>query len=271
MTKPALPKQNAEANDAVPALPEPTKRERATIDQARQKLETKPLPPQVSVQLSADGQPCFDASHSDGRGWMTHLKGTVGSTSSAYALGTIQSLTSLLGADVSAEAKAAAVNSMLAVVSGVAPQNEVEGMLAVQMAASHQLAMTLMARVGRAEHIPVLESNGNMALKLLRISREHAEALAKLRRGGNQTVRVEHVHVHSGGKAIVGNVTHPGGGSGNKTDDQPHAPGPENAGTRFLTAESVTPLRSQDPQREAVPVARSKGTDEVSNARRRKG
>jgi hypothetical protein len=32
------------------------------------------------------------------------------------------------------------------------------------------------------------------------------EALAKLRRGGEQTVRVEHVHVHEGGQAIVGNV-----------------------------------------------------------------
>jgi Trk K+ transport system NAD-binding subunit len=121
---------------------------------------------------------------------------------------------------------------MLAVVSGVAPQNEVEGVLAVQIAASHHLAMTLLARVGRAEHIPVLESNGNMALKLLRISREHAEALAKLRRGGSQTVRVEHVHVHSGGQAIVGNVAHPGArGTGNKTDNQPHAPGAENGKT----------------------------------------
>ena len=33
------------------------------------------------------------------------------------------------------------------------------------------------------------------------------EALAKLKRGGEQTVRVEHVHVYPGGQAIVGAVS----------------------------------------------------------------
>jgi hypothetical protein len=262
--------QTRNANSA--ALPEPTEREQADIASYRDKFVSRPQPPTVSVQVSAAGQPCFDASHSDGRGWITHLKGSVGSNSSDFALGNLQSLTRLLGTDLSAEDKAAAVNSMLAVISGAAPQNEVEGMLAVQMAASHQLAMTLLSRVGRAEHIPMLESNGNMAIKLLQVSKEHAEALAKLRRGGNQTVRVEHVHVHSGGQAIVGNVTHPGGrGAGNNTDDQPHAPGAENEDTRFLATEPVTPLWSEDPQRESMPVSRGEGTNEVPDARGCKG
>ena len=33
------------------------------------------------------------------------------------------------------------------------------------------------------------------------------EVLAKVKRGGEQTVRVEHVHVYSGGQAIVGALT----------------------------------------------------------------
>jgi hypothetical protein len=33
------------------------------------------------------------------------------------------------------------------------------------------------------------------------------EVLAKLRRGGEQTVRVEHVHLHSGGQAVAGHVS----------------------------------------------------------------
>src|SRR5688572_30773890 len=135
---------------ALPALPEPTEQEQAAIAASRDKLGSKPQPPRVTVQLSASGQSCFDASHNDGRGWITHLRGTVGSNSSDFAMMGIRSLTSVLGADLAPEDKAAAVNSMLAVISGAAPQNEVEGMLAVQMAASHQLAMTLLARVGRA-------------------------------------------------------------------------------------------------------------------------
>jgi hypothetical protein len=224
--------QTAQETSLLPAVPEPTEQEQAVIARTRQKLDARPQPPRVSTQRSADGQLCFAASHSDGGGWETHLQGAVGSNSCDFAVESLNSLTKLLGGDLSPDSQVSAVNSMLAVVSGVAPQNEVEGVLAVQIAASHHLAMTLLARVGRAEHIPVLESNGNMALKLLRISREHAEALAKLRRGGSQTVSVEHVHVHSGGQAIVGNVAHPGArGTRNKTDNQPHAPGAENGKT----------------------------------------
>src|SRR3712207_9415284 len=36
---------------------------------------------------------------------------------------------------------------------------------------------------------------------------QQVETLAKLRRGGEQKVTVEHVHVHAGGQAVVGAVT----------------------------------------------------------------
>jgi hypothetical protein len=39
------------------------------------------------------------------------------------------------------------------------------------------------------------------------------EALDKHRRGGNQKMTVEHVHVHEGGQAIVGNVNQGRGGN----------------------------------------------------------
>lgn len=257
---------------AQPELPTPSEREKVAISGAQQKLATRPRPVRVVTRQSADGQPNLDVSHSDVDGWVDRLRETFGSSSPEFAFEQLQQLIKLASSNLSPEAKEVAVNAMLATVAGVQPQNEMEGVLAVQMAATHQLAMTLLARVGRAEHIPVMETNGNMALKLLRTSREHAEALAKLRRGGNQTVRVEHVHVHSGGQAIVGSVAHSGGrGTSSKTLDQPHAPGEENADTRFLTTESVAPLWSEDPQRKAVPVTRSEGTGEVPNARRCKG
>jgi hypothetical protein len=37
------------------------------------------------------------------------------------------------------------------------------------------------------------------------------EALARKRRKGEQNVTVKHVHVHAGGQAVVGNVSHRGG------------------------------------------------------------
>jgi hypothetical protein len=52
---------------------------------------------------------------------------------------------------------------------------------------------------------------------------EILEALNRHRGKGQQRVTVEHVHVHQGAQAIVGNV-HQGGGAPSKTEGQPHAP-----------------------------------------------
>jgi hypothetical protein len=226
----------------------------------------------MTVQKTADGQISADASHNDGRGWLLLLADKLGSSSTEFALEQLNLLMRTTKADLAPADKMTAVNSMLAAVAGVQPQNETEGALAVQMAATHHLAMTFLERAKQAQQIPAFESNGNMAAKLLRTYTAQVEALAKLRRGGNQTVRVEHVHVHSGGQAIVGNVTHPGGGGGDKRNaDQPHAPGAEHDKTRRLTTKPVAPVWSEDAQREPVPVARSEGADEVPNAWRRQG
>lgn len=84
-------------------------------------------------------------------------------------------------------------------------------MLAEQMAATHVLAMKELGHLRRAENVPQHDSHGSMAVKLLRTFAMQTEALAKLKRGGEQTVRVEHVHVYPGGQAIVGTVTRDGG------------------------------------------------------------
>jgi hypothetical protein len=60
----------------------------------------------------------------------------------------------------------------------------------------------------------------NQANKLSRTYATLLEALNRHRGKGQQKVTVEHVHVHEGGQAIVGNVT-PGGGTAVKSDDQP--------------------------------------------------
>jgi hypothetical protein len=115
------------------------------------------------------------------------------------------------------------LNAAIAVIDGTRPENEAAAMLASQMAATHSLAMDMIGRARRADLIAQFDSFGSMAVKLLRTFTAQAEALAKLKRGGEQTVRVEHVHVHSGGQAIVGPVTHQGGGASTKIQDQPDA------------------------------------------------
>jgi hypothetical protein len=106
------------------------------------------------------------------------------------------------------------LNAALAAVDGARPENETAAMLASQMALTHSLAMDLLGRTRRAEMIAQFDSAGSLAVKLLQTFTAQVEALAKLKRGGEQVVRVEHVHVYPGGQAIVGTVTNQRGEGG---------------------------------------------------------
>ena len=110
--------------------------------------------------------------------------------------------------------EAGAINEALAAVAGIGARDEIEGMLATQMVATHLAAITALRRLKGAENIPQQDSNGNLAAKLLRTFTMQVEALQRYRGKGQQKVTVEHVHVHAGGQAIVGPVTPAGGGSG---------------------------------------------------------
>jgi hypothetical protein len=44
------------------------------------------------------------------------------------------------------------------------------------------------------------------ATRLLRAYSEQVETLRRLRHGGDQHVRVEHVHINEGAQAVIGNV-----------------------------------------------------------------
>jgi hypothetical protein len=108
---------------------------------------------------------------------------------------------------------------------GIAPKDELEGMMAAQLIASHHAAMECHRRAMLSEQ--TFEGRRENLAQANKLSRTHVllvEALNRHRGKGQQKVTVEHVHVHSGGQAIVGNLNHPGGGARFKSEEQPHAP-----------------------------------------------
>jgi hypothetical protein len=130
---------------------------------------------------------------------------------------------------------------------GIAPRDELEGMLAAQMIAAHNAAMECHRRAMLDEQtFEGRKENLTQANKLSRTYTMLLDALNRHRGKGQQKVTVEHVHVHSGAQAIVGAVE-TGGGAANGNQRQPHA--------KPLAHAPVAPLRSQDPEREPVPVA----------------
>jgi hypothetical protein len=116
---------------------------------------------------------------------------------------------------------------MLSVIKGIEPRDQVEAMLASQMAAVQMALMTFARRMAHVETIPQQDSASNAFNKLARTFAAQVEALKRYRSGGEQKMTVQHVHGGEGGQAIVGNVSAsaPGGGAIEKTKEQPHALG----------------------------------------------
>ena len=107
-------------------------------------------------------------------------------------------------------------NNAIAILNGIQPQDEVEGMLAVQMVGVHNMAMETLKRAMLGDQsLEGKQVNVNQATKMLRTFVAQMEALKKYRTGGQQKMIVEHVHVNEGGQAIVGTV-HQGGGKNGK-------------------------------------------------------
>jgi len=147
----------------------------------------------------------------------------------------------------------------VAALSGIAPRDELEGMMAAQLIAAHNAAMECYRRAMIGEQtFEGRRENLNQANKLSRTWATLLDALNKHRGKGQQKVTVEHVHVHAGGQAVVGTVERPGGGDQSKMEEQPHA-------KQIAHAPEPT-LRGADAEREPVPVARD-GERSLPNAR----
>jgi hypothetical protein len=143
----------------------------------------------------------------------------------------------------------ATANGALALMHGLAPRDEAEAMLCAQMIATHAAAMDSMRRARQETFLHARDSHSNFAVKLLRTYAAQMEALKRYRSGGEQKMTVEHVHVHPGAQAIVGNVSRSGEGAGVavKSEDQPNA--------KQIAYAPEPAMPCADPARDRVPSA----------------
>jgi hypothetical protein len=99
------------------------------------------------------------------------------------------------------------MNAALAMIEAAAPKDELEAALAVQMACTHTAAMAVLGMLGGGGGTERRCAGlASAAARLLRAYTTQVELLRRLRHGGHQYVRVEHVHVNDGGQAMIGNV-----------------------------------------------------------------
>ena len=168
----------------------------------------QPRTPPVRVRLRRVNASLAKAYPPDGENkvWWKRLKKALGTKSSDFvntSLFQLQSAAQLPGSGISE----VTLNAALAMIEAAAPKDELEGALAVQMACTHTAAMVVLARLGSGggteRRVTAL---GSTAARLLRTYSTQVETLRRLRHGGDQHVRVEHIHINQGAQAVIGNV-----------------------------------------------------------------
>src|SRR5215204_3505049 len=188
--------------------PKPGKAEQAAINAAVNRLSAKAKAPQVSMTAERTGNRIATTvapPHADHTGWRSRLLEAFGTTSPAFADTEVNRLLHAMIPEGGVPSEAE-LNAAVAVVHGTRPRDEIEAMLASQMAVTHALAVDMLGHARQSPTVPYMQVCATLATKLQRTFVQQVETLAKLRRG-EQKVTVEHVHVHAGGQAIVGAVT----------------------------------------------------------------
>ena len=201
---------------SVPSKPyEPTPQEREVVDAYRARIRSKAAVPAVTVGEGKDlGKLDFD--HPDKAVAACLLSGAVGTHDLDFLGGILVQIANAASKGQTVDDRE--VNFMLSMVKGVQPRDQIEAMLAAQMAAVHSATMAFARRLNNVETIPQQDSAERAFNKLARTFTAQVEAPKRYRSVGEQTVRVEHVTVNEGGQAIVGNVATGGRGSPQKPE-----------------------------------------------------
>ena len=194
-----------------------------------------------------DGVAKLALDHPDKRIGQMHLMQAFATADHDFAYGILTQLANA-GSRVK-DVDEAEVNFMLSVIKGIEPKDQIETMLAAQMATVHMATMTFASRLAHVESIEQQDSAERSFNKLLRTFGTQMETLKRYRTGGEQKVTVQHVSVSEGGQAIVGNVTQSG---------QDHAPDKAPASPLAITDKKTAPMQmiGESEARTGVPVRR---------------
>jgi tetrahydromethanopterin S-methyltransferase subunit E len=91
-------------------------------------------------------------------------------------------------------------------ISALNPENNIELLLASQIMAVHNYQQRLISYAINTENVDSSVKYGNLAAKLSNVFIQQVTLMQKLKGINQQKVVFEHVHIHSGGQAIVGAV-----------------------------------------------------------------
>ena len=212
-----------------------TAAERAVIKKHLARLEAKPSNPQIE----------FD--HPDELVGPLLVMEALASADQDFVNGIVRQLADASGHDQEIDERG--LNFMLSVIKGVEPRDQLETMLAAQMAVVHVVSMSFARHFALIETLPQQDSAERAFNKLTRTFAMQMEALKRYRSGAEQKVTLQHVSVAEGGQAIVGNVTQAPRESGQEkaTQEKAATPPPTLPDTNVVPMPSMGKSKEHDP------------------------
>lgn len=247
-------------------LPVPTLGEARAITLALSSQANRPARAKLSIERKPDKAVVVSNPHNDQSGWLATVQKTFGSSSEEFVNDCVVKLLKTFE-HCYGVGDQEGINAGLALIAGIAPEDEFQAAIAVQVATTHAASIHLTARAlhnSNTGHVEAAAVLVGMATKLSRTMVAHVEALAKLRGGGRQIV--EHRYIQVNGNAVVGDQTqaifgdaNPQGGK-SESERQAH-------GSTGGTGECPSLPGPQSP-REALPAGGGAWTEEVPQPRR---
>jgi hypothetical protein len=177
-------------------------------------MAAEPAPTELRVGHDQWQHPIIGLPYTDTDGWYAQAKIAFGTVSAPFVETEIVRLLNALRWCKSTLSLETQLNAALTVIEGLKPQNEVEAMMAVQMALTHVATVEILSRFGRLDPLVSPEAchaAGVTASKLLRAFASHVDVLTRSWRPAVQVVRVERINLEPGAQAVVGTLTGPGG------------------------------------------------------------
>lgn len=226
----------------LPAVPTPLSQADAALrDSLRGRNMARPRRPEAVFERDGKNLTIKPAEGEDVRLYAASSLEALGTCSIPFFNDTIDNVMRVMSP--SRNATAEQYNAGMAIMAAVEPKNELEATLASQIVAANDCAFRCMRSMAGSDHADHHKMYGELANKFLRTSAVTVEALAKLRRNGEQVVR--HVHVNDGGQAVFAQTINQGGRGNNESDGQGY-------GTAMPSER--TALSGPDTSRDGVPI-----------------
>jgi hypothetical protein len=242
-----MARKKAQSTSPKPYSPDPA--ERAAIEKAFEQRKIAPAP-KLKVENNK-----VSINHPDALTGHLLMQNALGTLDVAFMSGLLTQLAHATSGGPSVDEDD--LNFMVSVIKGIEPRDQVEAMLAAQMAGIHMAMMRFIRQLPLIKTLPQQDAAERAINKFARTFTSQMEALKRYRTGGEQKVTVQHVSVSEGGQAIVGNVT------------QNSQPTPDGAATApALTHSKTQPMKTVgDAEATPVPVERKSLRSNASRAK----